>query len=463
MDQNNLFNAELIKRYDKAGPRYTSYPTAVQFHEKFQSNDYQEVAKASNEDLIPCSLSLYFHIPFCATVCFYCGCNKIITNNRKRAEPYLERLHKEIAMHGELYDDDRIVDQLHWGGGTPTFISPDQMQDLMVETAKHFNLRDDDNGEYSIELDPREVKPETLPLLRELSFNRVSLGVQDLNEDVQKAVNRIQPLATTKAVLESARKEGFHSISLDLIYGLPLQTVESFNKTLDEVIQMSPDRLAIYNYAHMPSMFKVQRQINEADLPSANEKLDILHNAVDRMTEAGYVYIGMDHFAKPDDELTIAQKNGSLYRNFQGYSTHSNCDLVAMGVSSISKVGFTYCQNYRDTDAYYKSIDEGRLPVFRGVQLDFDDVLRREVITRLICNFTLDKKVVSERYHIDFDHYFAEELEALKKMQDDGMLCLNKESIEVLPPGRLLIRNICSIFDIYNRQHKETSRFSRMV
>ncbi len=463
IDQNYLFNAELIKRYDKSGPRYTSYPTAVQFHEKFQGDEYQEVAKASNEDPIPRPLSLYFHLPFCATVCFYCGCNKIITNNRKRAGPYLERLHKEIAMHAELYDDDRKVDQLHWGGGTPTFISPDQMRDLMTETAKYFNLRDDDSGEYSIELDPREVKKETLPLLRELGFNRISLGVQDLDEDVQKAVNRIQPQEITEAVLTSAREEGFHSISMDLIYGLPLQTVESFSKTLDEVIKMSPDRLAIYNYAHMPSMFKVQRQINEADLPSANEKLEILHLAIDRMTEAGYVYIGMDHFAKPNDELTIAQKNGSLYRNFQGYSTHSGCDLIAMGVSSISKVGFTYSQNHRDTEAYINSIDNGELPIFRGVQLDLDDVLRREVITRLICNFTLDCSAISKKHNINFNEYFVEEMDALKEMQNDGMLRINSDSLDVLPSGRLLIRNICSVFDIYNRQQKETPRFSRMV
>jgi len=463
IDQSYLFDAELIRRYDKSGPRYTSYPTAVQFHEKFQSNEYQEVARVSNEDPIPRPLSLYFHLPFCATVCFYCGCNKIITNNRKRAEPYLERLHKEIAMHAELYDDDRKVDQLHWGGGTPTFISPEQMRNLMAKTAKHFNLRDDDSGEYSIELDPREVKKETLSLLRELGFNRISLGVQDLHEDVQKAVNRIQPQDITEAVLTSARQEGFHSISMDLIYGLPLQTVESFSKTLDEVIKMSPDRLAIYNYAHMPSMFKVQRQINEAELPSANEKLEILHHAIDRMTAAGYVYIGMDHFAKPNDELTVAQKNGSLYRNFQGYSTHSGCDLIAMGVSSISKVGFTYSQNYRDTEAYIKSIDNDELPIFRGVQLDLDDVLRREVITRLICNFTLDCSAISKKHNINFNEYFVEEMDALKEMQDDGMLRINSDSLDVLPSGRLLIRNICSVFDIYNRQQKETPRFSRMV
>ncbi len=463
MDQDSLFNAELLQRYDKPGPRYTSYPTAVQFHEKFQSDEYQVIARASNEDPIPQPLSLYFHLPFCATVCYYCGCNKIITNNRKRAKPYLERLHKEIAMHGELYDDDRIVDQLHWGGGTPTFISPQQMRDLMEETANHFTLRDDDSGEYSIELDPREVKQETLPLLRELGFNRISLGVQDLNEDVQKAVNRIQPIEITEAVLESARQEGFHSISMDLIYGLPLQTVASFSQTLDEIIRMSPDRLSIYNYAHMPTMFKVQRQINEADLPSANEKLEILHHAVDQMMEAGYVYIGMDHFAKPDDELTVAQKNGSLYRNFQGYSTHSDCDLIAMGVSSISKVGFSYCQNYRDTETYFKDIDRGKLPIFRGIQLEFDDILRSDVIASLICNFTLDKKVISDRYNIYFDDYFTEEINQLKQMQDDGILRINNGSIEVSLAGRLLIRNICTVFDIYNQQQDQTSRFSRMV
>lgn len=463
MDQSYLFDADLIKRYDKSGPRYTSYPTAVQFHELFQTNEYKEAAKFSNEDPIPRPLSLYFHLPFCATVCFYCGCNKIITNNRNRAEPYLQRLYKEIAMHAELFDGDRIVDQLHWGGGTPTFISPAQMRELMTETARHFRLHDDDTGEYSIELDPREVKTDTLPLLRELGFNRISLGVQDLNEAVQKAVNRIQPIEITQAVLESARREGFHSISMDLIYGLPLQTVESFDQTLDEIIHMSPDRLAIYNYAHMPSMFKVQRQIKDADLPSANEKLEILHHAIDRLTAAGYVYIGMDHFAKPDDELTVAQKNGSLYRNFQGYSTHSDCDLIAMGVSSISKIGSTYSQNFRDIDAYVESIDNNQLPIFRGVELSFDDVLRRDVITRLICNFTLDKRAVTGQYGISFDHYFLDELITLKVMQDDGILRLESGTIEILPAGRLLIRNICSVFDIYNRQQKDIPQFSRMV
>ncbi len=467
MDQGYLFNPELIRRYDKAGPRYTSYPTAVQFHQKFGAAQYVEHARLSNEDPIPQPLSLYIHLPFCATVCFYCGCNKIITNNRKRAVPYLERLHREIALHAELYDSDRVVDQLHWGGGTPTFISLDQMQALMSEIAKHFNLREDDKGEYSIELDPREVTEETLGVLRELGFNRISLGVQDLNEKVQRAVNRIQPMEKTEAALDQARKEGFHSISMDLIYGLPRQTVESFSRTLNEVIRMSPDRVAIYNYAHMPSMFKVQRQINEAELPSASEKLEILRHAVDRMTEAGYVYIGMDHFAKPDDELTRAQQNGTLYRNFQGYSTHSGCDLVAMGVSSISKVGFTYCQNHKDIDSYFKSIDEGELPVFRGIELSFDDVLRREVITQLICNFVLDKSRIVDRYlkymEVTFDDYFADELEQLNIMQGDGLLKLNDDSIEILPAGRLLIRNICAVFDVYNNESMKSPRFSRMV
>ncbi len=463
MDQSYLFDAELIKRYDKSGPRYTSYPTAVQFHEQFQAKQYQEAARLSNEDLVPPPLSLYFHLPFCATVCFYCGCNKVITKNRNRAEPYLQRLHKEIAMHAGLFDNDRVVDQLHWGGGTPTFITPEQMRELMTETAQHFHLRDDDSGEYSIELDPREIKEDTLSLLRDLGFNRISLGVQDLNQAVQKAVNRIQPIEITRSVLESARHEGFHSMSMDLIYGLPLQTVESFDKTLDEIIEMSPDRLAIYNYAHMPSMFKVQQQIDEKKLPSVSEKLEILHHAVDRMIGAGYVYIGMDHFAKPDDELTMAQKNGSLYRNFQGYSTHSGCDLIAMGVSSISRVGFTYSQNYRDIDAYVESIDNDQLPIFRGIELNFDDVLRRDVITSLICNFILNKNDVSEQYGISFEKYFSEEMDALQQMQNDGILHLERDIIEILPAGRLLIRSICSIFDVYNGQHNETPRFSRML
>ena len=463
MEKVSLFNADLIRRYDKPGPRYTSYPTAVQFHEGFQQNAYVEAAKLSNEDPIPRPLSLYFHLPFCATVCYYCGCNKIVTKNRERAQPYLDRLNKEIAMHGRLYDDDRKVDQLHWGGGTPTFLSIDQMIELMAVTAQHFNLRKDDSGEYSIELDPREVDEETLPVLRDLGFNRISLGVQDINPEVQKAVNRIQPLETTAAVINTARKLGFHSISVDLIYGLPLQTVSTFSETLNEVIRLSPDRLAIYNYAHLPDLFKVQRQINETDLPEASEKLAILHHAIDRMTAAGYEYIGMDHFARPHDELTVAQRKGTLYRNFQGYSTHADCDLIAMGVSSISKVGDTYCQNTRDIESYYKRIDEGYIPVFRGVHLNFDDRLRREVITLLMCNFTLNTKEIARRYEINFSHYFCRELEDLNAMQTDGMLRLNNGNIQILPAGRLLIRNICAVFDFYNRQTRESRRFSRMV
>ena len=335
------FDKALIERYDKAGPRYTSYPTAVQFHENFTAQDYQQEAACTNKlhrEKESRPLSLYFHIPFCSKVCFFCGCNKVVTKFRDRAAPYLERLHREIALHASLYDDDRSVDQLHWGGGTPTFISHEEMQALMAETRRHFALHDDDSGEYSIEIDPREIDGETLSVLRKLGFNRISLGVQDFDPKVQKAVNRIQPEAQTMAAINGARDLGYKSISVDLIYGLPFQSVSSFNTTLDRIIELSPDRLSVFNYAHLPEMFKPQRRINEEDLPSPQEKLEILHQAINKLTKAGYVYIGMDHFAKPDDELAVAQREGKLYRNFQGYSTHAECDLIAMGITAIGKV-----------------------------------------------------------------------------------------------------------------------------
>ena len=324
MEQSVTFDLELIKRYDKAGPRYTSYPTAVEFNESFDEASYKEQITLSNQRGGP--LSLYFHLPFCDTVCFYCACNKIITKNRKHAEPYLANLHKEIAMQGALFDKNRVVEQLHWGGGTPTFISHDQMRELMRVTRQHFNLADDSVGEYSIEIDPREASAETIKVLREIGFNRISLGVQDFNPTVQKAVNRIQSEEETLAVIDAARQEGFRSVSLDLIYGLPHQTPESFAETLDKVIAFNPERLSVFNYAHMPEMFKVQRQMRSEDLPSPEVKLEILQQSIEQLSNAGYVYIGMDHFAKPDDDLAIAQRENKLYRNFQGYSTHSECD-----------------------------------------------------------------------------------------------------------------------------------------
>ncbi len=460
MDQSLVFDLELINRYDKSGPRYTSYPTAVQFTEEFTADDYRRLAQASNQHQPP--LSLYFHIPFCDTVCFYCACNKIATKDRSKAQPYLDRVYKELAMQAVLFDRDRVVDQLHWGGGTPTFISHDQMRELMVETRKHFKLHDDDTGEYSIEIDPREVKADTIKLLRELGFNRMSLGVQDFDERVQKAVNRIQTEDETMAALSNARREGFKSISIDLIYGLPFQTVEGFSKTLDRVLAVDPDRLSVFNYAHLPTMFPPQRRINEDELPSATEKLDILQMTNERLAAAGYVYIGMDHFAKPEDELAVAQREGHLYRNFQGYSTHADCDLIGLGVTSIGKVANSYAQNVRTMDEYCAAIDAGKLPVFRGVELDQDDLLRRQVITELMCNFDLDKKAIESAYGIAFDRYFETEAADLSQLEKDGLVDISAERITIKPAGRFLIRNVCMVFDKYLRQSKQ-QRFSKVI
>ncbi len=462
MQQSLEFDSELIRRYDTSGPRYTSYPTAVQFTDAFGEAEYRERARRSNETDTPAPLSLYFHIPFCNTVCFYCACNKVITANRKRAQPYLDHLFQEIRMQGELFDRERPVEQLHWGGGTPTFISDAQMRALMDETRRHFSLRDDDSGEYSIEIDPREADAGTMALLRELGFNRISLGVQDFDPRVQKAVNRIQSEEETSAVLEAARAEGFKSTSVDLIYGLPHQSVDSFAVTLDKVIAMGPDRLSVFNYAHLPQMFKTQRQIRAEELPSADEKLAILDYTIGRLTEAGYVYIGMDHFARPDDELAVAQREGTLYRNFQGYSTHADCDLVAMGATSISKVGDSYSQNLKGLEDYYAALESGRLPVFRGIALSADDRLRRDVITRLICNFELVFGDMETAYGIDFAGYFAEALERLRPMQADGLLVVNADGIQVQPRGRLLIRNICMVFDRYLGSDSP-QRFSKVI
>lgn len=453
------FNAELIKRYDSAGPRYTSYPTAVEFHEGFDAERYKQHIALSNQRGGP--LSLYFHLPFCDTVCYYCACNKIITKNRAHAEPYLQNLHREIAMQAAQFDTDRVVEQLHWGGGTPTFISHQQMRELMQVTRQFFNLADDNKGEFSIEIDPREADSDTIAVLREIGFNRLSLGLQDFNPQVQKAVNRLQSEQETFAALDAARREGFRSISLDLIYGLPHQTVASFNQTLDKVIAASPDRLSVFNYAHLPERFKVQRQINSADLPGAQTKLNILQNTIDKLTRAGYTYIGMDHFAKPDDELTQAQQNHQLYRNFQGYSTHAECDLIGLGITSIGMVGNAYSQNVKTLTDYDKAIKAGRLPVFRGVELDDDDKLRREIINRLICDFALDIAAIESRYPIDFAEHFHGVFPQLEQFAQDGLLQYDWDGIEVLPAGRLLIRNICMIFDKYSQQARQ--RFSKVI
>ena len=461
MQQTLVLDQALINRYDQSGPRYTSYPTAVQFHEGFGPAEYRAAARASNASGRP--LSLYFHIPFCDTVCYYCACNKVVTKDRSRAQPYLDRLYREMAMQGELFDDSRPVEQLHWGGGTPTFISEGQMRELMAETAKHFRLLDDDSGEYSIEIDPREVNEATIGVLREIGFNRMSLGLQDLDPKVQQAVNRIQSAQETFGALDAARREGFRSISVDLIYGLPFQTATSFVATLERVIEAAPDRLSVFNYAHLPERFKPQRRINEAELPSPDQKLDMLQQIGEHLAAAGYVYIGMDHFARPDDELALAQREGQLYRNFQGYSTHAHCDLVALGVTSIGMVGNTYAQNMRTLDEYYARIDAGELAVFRGIELTRDDELRRAVITQLICNFTLDMDTVGREWDIRFGDYFADELGRLRVMARDGLIAIDDRVIDVLPAGRLLIRNICMVFDRYLGAAGQTARFSKVI
>lgn len=459
MDQSLKFDLDLVKRYDKSGPRYTSYPTALELHTGFNDKDYREHIEKSNQLGGP--LSLYVHIPFCDTVCFFCACNKIITNNRKHAEPYLESLLKEIATQGELFDKTRVVNQLHWGGGTPTFLSFEQMQRLMLALRQAFNLRNDDQGEYSIEVDPRETDAQTIRQLREIGFNRVSMGVQDFNPVVQKAVNRIQTEIQTFSVLAAAREHGFRSINVDLIYGLPFQSVETFAATLDKVLAVAPDRFSIFNYAHMPARFKTQRQINESDLPAPQVKLNILQMLGEKLIDAGYVYIGMDHFAKPDDELAVAQREGKLYRNFQGYSTHSDCDLVGLGMTSIGRVGDAYIQNVKELGDYNQKITQGKLAVFKGLDLNPDDQVRKAVITQLICHFDLDFAAIEQQFAITFDRYFDAELQALLPMQADGLLTVDAQGIKVLTPGRLLIRNICMVFDRYLAEKQQ--QFSKVI
>lgn len=456
-----IFDPELLQRYDLSGPRYTSYPTAVQFHEGFGEEAYREAIAASNTAARP--LSLYVHLPFCGVVCYYCACNKIITANRKRASPYLADLHREIELQSALFTPGREVRQLHWGGGTPTFISDEEMSALMNKLRGHFTFLDNDEGDYSIEIDPREVTPAKIAHLRQLGFNRMSFGVQDFDPVVQKAVNRIQTVKETFDAVDAARANGFKSINIDLIYGLPFQTVDSFAVTLEKILELSPDRLSVFNYAHMPHLFKVQKQMDADTLPSPAVKLAILQYVIEKLTAEGYVYIGMDHFAKPDDELALAQEHGTLYRNFQGYSTHAGCDLVAMGITSIGMVDDTYSQNVKSLEEYHERVSAGKLPVYRGVKLTEDDKLRRAVITELICHFSVDMAAMGHAWSIDFTTYFAKELAQLQDMAADGLINLSDGRIQVQPRGRLLIRNVCMVFDAYLKSEESKKRFSRVI
>jgi oxygen-independent coproporphyrinogen-3 oxidase len=456
-----IVDLELIRRLDKNGPRYTSYPTADRFVDTFNAESYRKWVAKREDGGIDRPLSLYIHIPFCNTLCFYCACNKVITKDRSKSAEYVRYLIKEMAMQAMLLGPDQVVEQLHFGGGTPTFLSNDEIKQVMTAIRQHFRLVKD--GEYSIEVDPRKVSNETIALLGETGFNRISIGVQDFDDEVQSAVNRIQSEEETLRVIHAARANGFKSVSIDLIYGLPKQTLEGFGVTLDKVIAANPDRLSIYNYAHMPTIFKPQRRIHEEDLPAPQVKLDILDMAVNKLTDAGYVYIGMDHFAKPEDELAVAQRQGKLHRNFQGYSTHSDCDLVALGLSSIGKIGPTYSQNYRELEDYYGALDRDVLPIMRGMELSDDDLVRRAIIQALMCHFELAKESFDNDYGIDFDDYFADEMKELREYEREGLLVISPQSIKVTPKGRMLIRNICMLFDKYLRTRQEHALYSKVI
>ena len=459
------FDSELLRRYDRPGPRYTSYPTAPQFHSGFGEAELRDAATASNGDPIPRRLSLYVHVPFCASPCFYCGCNRIITRDKARGEAYLARLYREIALTAQMFDRDREVIQLHFGGGTPNFLSPGQLREVVDTLRSQFRFSDSRERDISIELDPRFVSPADILELATTGFNRASFGVQDFDPAVQEAVNRIQSVEETRAVVDACRATGFRSVNVDLIYGLPKQTPDGFARTLDIVTDMRPDRIAVYSYAHMPQLFKPQRQLNADDLPDAETKLMLLQLAITKLTAAGYVYIGMDHFALPDDDLAIAQARGGLHRNFMGYTTHADSDLIGLGVSAISHIGDSFSQNPRDLPSWQIALDEGRLPVFRGMRLDEDDQLRADLIQELMCQGEVPVRALERRYGIDFAEYFAQSFDKLRPLAEDGLVRIEPDRIAVTSRGRLLLRNIAMCFDRYLEQPAAVAapRFSRAI
>ena len=460
-DDKPEFDRELIASLPSSGPRYTSYPTADRFHDGFREAEYINALNQRGMGALNKPLSLYIHIPFCNTICYYCGCNKIITKDKSRADAYIEYLEKEMELLAPHLGGRHQLAQLHFGGGTPTFLSDDQIERVFRMIRKHFQLIP--GGEYSIEIDPRKVSRETVLMLGKLGFNRMSVGIQDFDPKVQAAVNRIQSYDETKEVIDAAREAGFKSVSVDLIYGLPHQTAESIKTTIDTVLSLDPDRLALYHYAHLPHIFKPQRRIDTEAVPGSEEKLDMLQYCVQTLTERGYVFIGMDHFAKPDDELSIALKEGFLQRNFQGYSTYADCDLVAIGISSIGKIGSTYSQNERDIDAYYAALDAGHLPIMRGYQLNQDDLLRRNIIQDLMCRFALDYQIYESVFGIPFDRYFKDEIADLEQLASLGLVRLKLHGLIVTPKGRFLIRNIAMVFD-YHLRHRETkAQYSQTV
>ncbi len=452
----------LITRYDLSGPRYTSYPTAIQFNQGQQTSPLIETALATSNPNSP--LSIYTHIPFCSHVCFFCACNKVITAKKDRAKPYLHLVQQEAKTLSRLYGNNRPVNQLHLGGGTPTFLNDDQIAQYISTLQQLFNLQTSSGRDYSIEIDPREANGKRIENLAKLGFNRISLGIQDTSTKVQKAVNRVQPLSLTEELVHSARESGIKSINFDLIYGLPHQDATTFQATIDEVIALSPDRLSIFNYAHMPDRFRPQRRINASDLPSPDEKLKILANTIQQLTKAGYIYIGMDHFAKPEDELAIAQQKGELHRNFQGYTTHKECDLIALGVSAISQVGNTYYQNHHELSSYEQLITSQGHALHKGVTLSKDDLIRRHVINQLICHFALNTEEIERHFGVSFFKYFALEVETLAQLEQDGLVYWNDTTLYVTPRGRLLIRHICMLFDAYITTAPTTPKsYSRII
>jgi oxygen-independent coproporphyrinogen-3 oxidase len=450
-----------LRRFDIPGPRYTSYPTADRFVEAFGAEAYAQVLQARQANVANNALSLYVHLPFCNTVCYYCACNKVITKDRSKAAEYIEYIEREADLTCSRLTGDRTIEQLHFGGGTPTFLSNEELERLMAVLTARFPLIE--RGEFSIEVDPRSTPPDKVATLGRLGFNRISVGVQDFDPDVQKAVNRLQSFEMTQATIDAARKADFKSVNLDLIYGLPKQTLATFAQTLDKVMVLSPERIALYHYAHLPDRFKPQRRINPDEVPSSEEKMRIMLDAIKRLTAAGYRYIGMDHFAKASDDLAKAQAQGRLHRNFQGYSTRPDCDLIGLGVSAISKIGPTYSQNVRTLDEYYDRLHHGILPTARGILLDRDDLLRRAVIMALMCHFEVSKESIATTHLIDFNDYFKRELGALKQFEDEGLVENTPEWINVTPRGKLLVRAVAMTFDRYLRSDERVRRYSKIV
>lgn len=463
MTQKVHFDPRLIEKYGMSGPRYTSYPTAVQFHEGFDEVAYRMFAAQSNEYFIPSPLSLYVHLPFCKSLCYYCACNKKITQKREHGVAYLRHLATEIELQGALFDRDREVIQLHLGGGTPTFFDDEQLSTMMGQLRAAFNLIDRDDREYSIEIDPRTVDPNRLGRLAELGFNRLSLGIQDFDPEVQLAVNRVQDESDTLELITRARGHGFNSVSVDLIYGLPKQQPASFMRTIDAVLAARPDRLSVYNYAHLPNLFRAQRLIKSEDIPSPDTRLQLMRETIEKLTGEGYIYVGMDHFALPDDELSLARESGQLHRNFQGYSTCAECDLVAMGVSAISKVGNSYSQNQKDIRHWQSELEAGRLPVLRGVQMTREDVIRRSVIEQIMCHGRLIFADIEQEFDIDFSNHFALELARLEALARDGLLELDEDALIATPEGLLLLRVVAMTFDEYLPENQPTIGFSKVI